>query len=164
MSTHSIQCHQIVRVFAVATSIVAARHLFANGFHYPLLMLIAHVSVALLIECLSAWSESSDTSSSTSSKRYAQSWILQIWRGLYAAATAVGLVFAYHSFLHNRNTTLVVMVLALDWAMVFNRVGRWLHQDRQRSIDVLLSIATFLICMVLLLTRENWLVGKGIEV
>jgi hypothetical protein len=164
MSTHSIQWHQIVRIVAVAISIVTARHLFASGFHYPLLMLIAHVSVALLVECLSAWSEAGDTSGSTSPQRYAYSWTSRIWQGLYAAATAIGLVFAYHSFLHNRNTTLVVMVLALDSATVFNRVGRWLRQDRQRSIDVLLSIATFLICMVLLLTRENWLVGKGIEV
>ncbi|KAI0389073.1 hypothetical protein F5Y17DRAFT_450459 [Xylariaceae sp. FL0594] len=166
MSTRSIQSHQIVRVAAVAINIVTARHLFANGFHYPLLMLIAHTSGALLIEILSTWLGSRDEPTGPNSpQRHSShgSTTRIVWQSLYAATTAAGLVFAYHSFLHNRNTTLVVMILALDFSTIFNRVGKWLRQDRPRSIDILLSIATFLICVVLLVTWENWLVGKGIE-
>ncbi|KAI3321173.1 hypothetical protein HD806DRAFT_503198 [Xylariaceae sp. AK1471] len=55
------------------------------------------------------------------------------------------------------------MVLSLNWTAVFGRTERWWRQDRQRSVDVSLSIITFLLCIVLLFWQENWLVGKGIE-
>ncbi len=56
------------------------------------------------------------------------------------------------------------MLLGLDWATILGRTERWLRQDKQRSVDYPLSIVTFLLCIVLLLWKENWLVGKGIEV
>ncbi|KAI3335530.1 hypothetical protein F4824DRAFT_463784 [Ustulina deusta] len=157
MPTQPLQCHHIVRVIAVATSIVSARHLFVNGFHYPLLMLLAHVAIALVLEGFSARSEA------TSSQNRPHSWSSRSWQALFAVLVAVGLVFTYHSFLHNRNTTLGVMLLGLDWATILGRTERWLRQDKQRSVDYPLSIVTFLLCIVLLLWKENWLVGKGIE-
>ncbi|KAI0451287.1 hypothetical protein F5B21DRAFT_507321 [Xylaria acuta] len=159
-STQPLQCHHVVRVLTVATSIVTARHLFADGFHYPLLMLLAHVSIALVIEALGAHRDA--TTDATSAQRRPQSWTSRLWQALFAIAVAVGLVFTYHSFLHNRNTTLGIMLLGLDWAAVLGRTGRWL-QGKQRSADALLSTTTFLLCIVLLLWKENWLVGKGIE-
>ncbi|KAI1356116.1 hypothetical protein F5Y01DRAFT_268562 [Xylaria sp. FL0043] len=152
-----LQCHHIVRVVAVATSIVAARHLFANGFHYPLLMLLAHVSIALVFEGFGAWSEANRF------QQRPQSWTSRAWQALFAVLVAISLVFTYHSFLHNRNTTLGVMLLGLDWATILGRAERWLRRDKQRSIDIPLSIATFFLCIIILLWKENWLVGKGIE-
>ncbi|TGJ88252.1 hypothetical protein E0Z10_g614 [Xylaria hypoxylon] len=157
MSTRPLQCHHVVRVVAVAASIVTARHLFANGFHYPLLMLLAHVSIALVFEGLGARSDV------TTTQKHPHSWTPRFWQALFAVLVAVGLVFTYHSFLHNRNTTLGVMLLGLNWATVLGRVGRWLRPDKHRSIELPLSIVTFLICIVLILWKENWLVGKGIE-
>ncbi|KAF2966449.1 hypothetical protein GQX73_g7135 [Xylaria multiplex] len=151
-STQQLQCHHIVRVVAVATSLVTARHLFANGFHYPLLMLLAHVSIALVLEGLGARSDATVTQKPP-----------RPWQALFAVLVAVGLVFTYHSFLHNRNTTLGVMLLGLDWATVLGRAGRWVRQDKQRTVEFPLSITTFLVCVVLILWKENWLVGKGIE-
>ncbi|KAI1817294.1 hypothetical protein GGS20DRAFT_574920 [Poronia punctata] len=164
MSGRSIERHHVVRLVAVATSIVTARHLFANTFHYPLLMLIAHVTLALLVEgLLGAGLIPADTISTTTSQRQPHNWTPRIWQALYAAATAVGLVFMYHSFLHNRNTTLAVLILSLDWAAMLNRTGKWLDRDRQLSMNVILSISTFVICIALLITRETLLVAKGIE-
>ncbi|KAI1129401.1 hypothetical protein F5Y10DRAFT_238536 [Nemania abortiva] len=159
VSTQPLPCHHIVRVVAIGTSIVTARHLFADGFHYPLLMLLAHVSIALGLE---VFGTRTDVSATTVQNR-SHSWTSRAWQALFAVAVAVGLIFTYHSFLHNRNTTLCVMLLGLDWAAVLNRAARWLHQDKLRSIDIPLSVATFLLCIVLLLWKENWLVGKGIE-
>ncbi|KAI0439657.1 hypothetical protein F4803DRAFT_27469 [Xylaria telfairii] len=155
-----LQCHHIIRVLTVATSIVTARHLFANGYHYPLLMLLANVSVALVIQGLDTRRD--PTADATTVQRRPQSWTSRLWQALFAASVAVGLIFTYHSFLHNRNTTLGVMLLGLDWAAVVGRTGRWL-QGKKRSADALLSATTFLLCIVLLLWKENWLVGKGIE-
>ncbi|KAI1304002.1 hypothetical protein F5Y03DRAFT_180186 [Xylaria venustula] len=152
-----LQCHHIVRVVAVATSIVAARHLFADGFHYPLLMLLAHVSIALVLEGLGIWTEA------TGVQKWPQSWKSRLWQALFAVLVAIGFVLTYHSFLHNRNTTLCVMLLGLDWATVLSRTERWLRQDKQRSVEFPLSIATFFLCIALLLWKENWLVGKGVE-
>ncbi|KAI0864430.1 hypothetical protein F4860DRAFT_464106 [Xylaria cubensis] len=160
LSTQSLQFHHAVRVFTVATSIVTARHLFANGFHYPLLMLLVHVSVALVIEGFDARRDAATDANIV--QRRPQSWTSRLWQALFAIAVAVGLIFTYHSFLHNRNTTLGVMLLGLDWATVLGRTGKWL-QGKQRSADALLSTTTFFLCIVLLLWNENWLVGKGIE-
>ncbi|KAI8955386.1 hypothetical protein F4801DRAFT_529136 [Xylaria longipes] len=160
LSTQPLQCHHVVRVLAVATSIVSARHLFANGFHYPLLMLLVHVSIALIIEGLGARRDA--TTDAITVQRPPQSWNSRLRQALFAISVAVGLIFTYHSFLHNRNTTLGVMLLGLDWATVLGRTGRWL-QGKQRSADAFLSTTTFLLCIVLLLWKENWLVGKGIE-
>ncbi|KAI0112395.1 hypothetical protein GGR51DRAFT_506862 [Nemania sp. FL0031] len=157
VSTQPLPCHHIVRVVTIGASIVTARHLFANGFHYPLLMLLAHVSIALVLESLGARSET------TTVQKRQHDWTSRAWQALFAAALSVGLIFTYHSFLHNRNTTLCVMVLGLDWAAVLNRTERWFRQDKLRFIDIPLSVATFLLCIVLLLWKENWLVGKGIE-
>ncbi|KAJ8132337.1 hypothetical protein O1611_g1286 [Lasiodiplodia mahajangana] len=157
VSTQPLPCHQIVRVVAIGASIVTARHLFANGFHYPLLMLMAHISIALILESLGARGEA------TTVQKPSHSWTSRAWQALFAAAVAVGLIFTYHSFLHNRNTTLCVMFLGLDWAAVLNRIQRWFRQDKPRPVDTPLSIATFLLCILLLLWKENWLVGKGIE-
>ncbi|KAJ2978890.1 hypothetical protein NUW58_g7350 [Xylaria curta] len=55
------------------------------------------------------------------------------------------------------------MLLGLDWAAVLGRTWSWLRQGKQRSAEVFLSITTFLLCIVLLLWKENWLVGKGIK-
>ncbi|KAI1419657.1 hypothetical protein F5Y12DRAFT_209351 [Xylaria sp. FL1777] len=159
VSTQPLQCHHIVRIVAVATSIVAARHLFANGFHYPLLMLLAHVSIALILEAFGVLSEATTT---TTQKR-PHSGTSRSWQALFAALIAIGLVLTYHSFLHNRNTTLVVMMLGLDGATILGRTERWLRQDKQRSVVLPLSITTFLLCILLLLWKENWLVGKGIQ-
>src|SRR4051794_15408178 len=117
-SQQPLQWHHIVRVVAVAASIVTARHLFTIGFHYPLLMLIAHVSITLLIEGLGACSDAAN-----SFQRWPQSWTSRFWQALFAVTIAVGLVFTYHSLLHNRNTTLSVMLLALNWTTVFGRTG-----------------------------------------
>ncbi|KAI0973292.1 hypothetical protein F4678DRAFT_24122 [Xylaria arbuscula] len=155
--TQLLQCHHIVRVVAVATSIVAARHLFANGFHYPLLMLLAHVSIALVLEGLGIWTEA------PAAQKWPQSWKSRSWQALFAVLVAIGLVLTYHSFLHNRNTTLCVMLLGLDWSTVLGRTERWLRQDKHRSVEFPLSIATFFLCIALLICRENWLVGKGVE-
>ncbi|KAI0469074.1 hypothetical protein F4859DRAFT_505704 [Xylaria cf. heliscus] len=160
LSTQSLQCHHVARVLAVATSIVTARHLFVNGFHYPLLMLLAHVSIALVIGGFDVRRDA--TVDAIAAQRRPQSWASRLWQALFAIAVAVGLIFTYHSFLHNRNTTLGVMLLGLDWASVLGRTGRWL-QGKQRSADALLSTTTSLLCIVLLLWKENWLVGKGIE-
>ncbi|KAJ8117637.1 hypothetical protein ONZ43_g4165 [Nemania bipapillata] len=158
VSTQSFHWHHALRVVAVGTSIVTARHLFANGFHYPLLLLLAHVSIALVLEVAAG-----AQSDATSVQKRPHNWTSRALQALFAAAVAVGLIFTYHSFLHNRNTTLCVIFLGLDWATVLNRTGRWLRQDKLRSLDIPLSIATFLLCIVLLLWKENWLVGKGIE-
>ncbi|GAP92910.1 hypothetical protein SAMD00023353_10500170 [Rosellinia necatrix] len=158
MPAQLLQCHHVVRVVAVATSIVTARHLFAIGFHYPLLMLLAHVSIALVLGGLGARG-----GDATTIQKRPHSWTLRLWQALFTASVAVGLIFTYHSFLHNRNTTLGVMLLGLDWATVLGRSWRWLRQDKQHSVDMPLSTATFLLCIVLLLWKENWLVGKGIE-
>ncbi|KAK5626110.1 hypothetical protein RRF57_001825 [Xylaria bambusicola] len=151
------QCHHLIRVLSIATSIVAARHLFANGFHYPLLILMAHVSIAIVIEAFGIRSESITTQKSP------HSWITRAWQALFAVLVAISFIFTYHSFLHNRNTTLGVMLLGLDWATILGRTVRWLRQDRQHSVDFPFSIVTFSLCVALLLWRENWLVGKGIE-
>ncbi|KAI0433744.1 hypothetical protein F5Y09DRAFT_298062 [Xylaria sp. FL1042] len=155
--TQRLQCHHVVRVITVATSIVAARHLFANGFHYPLLMLLAHVSIALVFEGFGAWSEVN------AFQKRPHSWTSRSWQAIFAVLVAIGLVFTYHSFLHNRNTTLGVMLLGLDWATILGRTERWLRRDTQHPIHFPLSITTFLLCITLLLWKENWLVGKGIE-
>lgn len=158
VSTQPLQCHHVVRVVAVGSSIVTARHLFADGFHYPLLMLLVHVSIALVLELRGAWADP------IPAQKRPHSWTSRLWQALFAVVVAVGLIFTYHGFLHNRNTTLGVMLLGLDWATVLGRAGRWLRQDKQRSADVPLSTTTFSLCIVLLLWKENWLVGKGIEV
>ncbi|KAI0518072.1 hypothetical protein F5B22DRAFT_90214 [Xylaria bambusicola] len=155
--TQTLQCHHIIRVASIATSIVAARHLFANGFHYPLLMLLAHVSIAVVIEAFGIRSETITT------QKPPHSWTIRAWQALFAVLVAVGLIFTYHSFLHNRNTTLGVMLLGLDWTTILCRTVRWLRQDKQHPVDFPLSIVTFSLCIALLLWRENWLVGKGIE-
>ncbi|KAI0405122.1 hypothetical protein F4802DRAFT_607086 [Xylaria palmicola] len=160
-SPKQLQSHQVVRIVAVAASIVTARHLFANGFHYPLLMLLAHVSIALIIEWLDARDDTAADATPVRSRPH--SWISRSWQALFAVVVAVGLIFTYHSFLHNRNTTLGVMLLGLDWARVLGRAGTWLKPGKQRFADHILSAATFLLCVVLLLWKENWLVGKGIE-
>lgn len=159
VATQPLQCHHILRVVAVGTSIVTARHLFADGFHYPLLLLLAHVSIALVLEVISA---RSDDASAVQKRPH--SWTSRSWQTLFAVAIGIGLIFTYHSFLHNRNTTLCVMFLGFDWAAVLNRTGKWSRQDKLRSLDIPLSIATFFLCVMLLLWKENWLVGKGIEV
>ncbi|KAJ3573948.1 hypothetical protein NPX13_g4526 [Xylaria arbuscula] len=156
-STPPLQYHHLIRVVSVATSLVAARHLFANGFHYPLLMLLTHLSIALVIEALGIRRDT------TNLHKPPQSWATRAWQALFAALVAVGFVFTYHSFLHNRNTTLGVMLLGLDWAAILGRTVKWLRQDRQHPVDFPLSTVTFSLCIVLLLWRENWLVGKGIE-
>ncbi|KAI0876714.1 hypothetical protein GGS24DRAFT_450042 [Hypoxylon argillaceum] len=158
VATQPLQCHHILRVVAVGTSIVTARHLFADGFHYPLLLLLAHVSIALVLEVISA---RSDDASAVQKRPH--SWTSRSWQTLFAVAIGIGLIFTYHSFLHNRNTTLCVMFLGFDWAAVLNRTGKWSRQDKLRSLDIPLSIATFFLCVMLLLWKENWLVGKGIE-
>ncbi|KAI0204528.1 hypothetical protein F4808DRAFT_456974 [Astrocystis sublimbata] len=163
LSAQPLQCHHVLRILAVATSIVTARHLFANGFHYPLLMLLVHVSFAFVIEGLglrhgAAADAIADT---TTTLRRPQTWTSRFCQALFAISIAVGLIFTYHSFLHNRNTTLCVMLLGLDGATVLGRTGKWL-QGKQRSADALLSITTFLLCVVLVVWKENWLVGKGI--
>ncbi|KAI0421507.1 hypothetical protein F5X98DRAFT_389822 [Xylaria grammica] len=157
MSAPTLQCHHVVRVVAVAANIVTARHLFGNGFHYPLIMLLTHMSIALAFERLGARSEE------TALQRRQLGLVPRLWQALFAALVAIGLIFTYHSFLHNRNATLGVMVLGLDWATILGRTGKWLRHDKQRSIDFPLSIATFLVCVVLILWKENWLVGKGIK-
>jgi hypothetical protein len=121
-------------------------------------MLLAHLSIALLVECFGAWGEEG------SAQRRPYSWISRSWQALFAVVVAVALIFTYHSFLHNRNTTLGVMLLGLNWAAVFGQTGRSWHQDRERSVDVSLSITTFLVCIVLLFWKENLLVAKGIKV
>lgn len=158
VSTQPLQCHHIIRVVSVATSLVAARHLFANGFHYPLLMLLAHVSIAFVIETSGLRKEAPFT------HKPSHGWATRAWQALFAALIAVGLVFTYHSFLHNRNTTLGVMLLGLDWATILGRTVKWLCQDGRHPLDFPLSTVTFSLCIVLLLWRENWLVSKGIEV
>ncbi|KAI1178354.1 hypothetical protein F4777DRAFT_114924 [Nemania sp. FL0916] len=157
VSKQPVQCHHIVRVVALGANIVIARHLFAECFHYPLLMLIAHVSIALVLEVITA------RNGDTSTQKPPQSWSSRLYHALFAAAVAIGLVFTYHSFLHNRNTTLGVMLLGLDWTTVFSRLVRWIRQDKQRQVDVPLSTATFSLCIILLLWNENLLVGKGID-
>ncbi|KAI1111674.1 hypothetical protein F5Y14DRAFT_453770 [Nemania sp. NC0429] len=152
-----LQYHHVVRVVAVGASIVTARHLFADGFHYPLLMLLAHVSIALVFEPRSAGADLPPA------EKRPQSWSSRSWQVLFAVVIAVGLIFTYHGFLHNRNTTLGVMLLGLDWGKVLGRIGGWLRQDKQRSADVPLATIAFSLCIVLLLWKENWLVGKGIE-
>ncbi|KAI1434724.1 hypothetical protein GGR50DRAFT_687437 [Xylaria sp. CBS 124048] len=157
MSSQPLQCHHIVRVLAVAASIITARHLFAMSFHYPLLMLIAHVATAVVVEGLGVWSNESNI------QKQPRSWTTRFWQAAFAVVAAVGLIFTYHSFLHNRNTTLGVMLLGLDWAVVMGRAEKWLRQDGRRSADIPLSIITFFLCIVIMLWKENWLVGKGIE-
>ncbi|KAI2628241.1 hypothetical protein GGS21DRAFT_248974 [Xylaria nigripes] len=156
MSSSPLQYHHVVRVLALATSIVTARHLFAIGFHYPLLMLLAHVSIALVVEGLAC----GDT---VRIQRQPPSWSSRAWQAMFAIVLALGLIFTYHSFLHNRNTTLGVMLLGLDWAAVLGRAERWFRHDRKRPIDMPISVVTFILCIFILLWKENWLVGKGIE-
>ncbi|KAI8627673.1 hypothetical protein F5Y19DRAFT_465614 [Xylariaceae sp. FL1651] len=157
MAAQPLQCHHIVRVAAVAASIVTARHLFANGFHYPLLMLLAHVAIALLVESFGAGDDADKI------QRRPATWTSRSWQALFAVVVAVGLVFTYHSMLHNRNTTLSVMLLGLDWTCILGRPGKWLRQDRQHSLHTPFSITTLLLCVALLVWTENWLVEKGIE-
>ncbi|KAI1826675.1 hypothetical protein F4861DRAFT_495822 [Xylaria intraflava] len=159
--SQSLQCHHVVRVLAVPASIVAARHLFAVSFHYPLLMLLAHVSIALAIEAQGAWGDT--TNDEANVQKQPRGATPRLWQAIFAVVVAVGLIFTYHSFLHNRNTTLGVMLLGLDWAVVLGRAEKWLRQEAPRSVDIPLSIVTFSLCNVVLLWKENWLVGKGIE-
>lgn len=156
-SPRPLQWHHLVRLVAVATSIVTARHLFAIGFHYPLLMLLTHLSIALALGGLEGRSDANTIQTRP------HSWTTRAWQAIFAASIAVAILFAYHSFLHNRNTTLGVMILGLDWATVIGRTWKWLRQDKQSSIDMPLSTATFFLCIILVLWKENWLVGKGIE-
>ncbi|KAH9886420.1 hypothetical protein F4778DRAFT_774083 [Xylariomycetidae sp. FL2044] len=159
----SCRPQQIVRVAAIAVTIISARHLFAHGFHYPLLILIAHTSLTLLIQGLRR-----RASKDGDDDEFPRQGDCHVWRSrarqlLFAAIVAVALLFTYHSMLHSRNTTLNVMVLCIAGTNFVGKGVDWLTHNRPSSFDVPLSIATCVLSSALLLASDNWLVGKGVE-
>ncbi|KAI1259840.1 hypothetical protein F5Y18DRAFT_407910 [Xylariaceae sp. FL1019] len=163
-SGQTLQSHQVLRAAALAVGIITARHLFVNGFHYPYLMLLAHASIALIVESLGACRDEEDHPADQR-PIWPHSWTTRFYQAAFAVSAGLGIFFAYHSLLHNRNTTLWVMLLAIDWSAIISRSVTWCssHQAQRRTWDVPLSAITILLCLLVLLWKDNWLIVKGTE-
>ncbi|KAI0143757.1 hypothetical protein GGR57DRAFT_495040 [Xylariaceae sp. FL1272] len=156
-----LQTHQILRAAALTVGIVTARHLFVKGFHYPYLMLLTHASIALIVQSLGTCKDEEEET--TQRPTWPHSWTTRLYQSAFAVSAGLGIFFAYHSLLHNRNTTLWVMLLAIDWSAIISRCVVWYssHQAPGRTWDAPLSAMTILLCLLVLLWKDNWLIVKG---
>ncbi|KAI1329964.1 hypothetical protein F5Y16DRAFT_61171 [Xylariaceae sp. FL0255] len=159
----TVRSHQVLRAVAVAANIVTARHLFANGFHYPYIMLLAHAGIVVFIEICCDWGRAGNRQENSQQGRLDIK--RMIWQLLFSVSIALGLTWTYQALLHNRNTTLWLMILALDWAVVLERVVvcRTHRDEKQRSLDAPLSVFTFLICVGMIICYENALTGSALS-
>ncbi|CAK3976454.1 Hypothetical predicted protein [Lecanosticta acicola] len=138
----------IVGLTAACLAIITTQHLFVHGFHYPMLLLLAHLVVGLVLD------------SSLGSKHTA-CWNSSIWVLLYTGLiTAAALVFGYQSSLHLRNTTFLVMVLSLNWDSMIYRPAPWNIPDFGFSLGTAVRHACFFVCAALLYAQEKRLAGR----
>ncbi|KXT04580.1 hypothetical protein AC578_8701 [Pseudocercospora eumusae] len=153
-----LQWHKVVRATAIGTSIVVARHLFLDGFHYPLLLLLAHTVLALAFELSTAKNDTTALETRQSSSR-----IQWIWQIIFSALVAAGLVFAYQAMLHTRNATMCLMTLGLTWVTVERAATLIVCSSQKPIAEELLRLITIITCIGLLFWNERMLGEKGIQ-
>ncbi|EME85590.1 uncharacterized protein MYCFIDRAFT_213916 [Pseudocercospora fijiensis CIRAD86] len=162
-STHQVECllqwHKAVRAIAIATSIISARHLFHDGFHYPPLLLLAHTIIALLLQLCVAKNDALILQ-----RRQGGSLTQWTWQVVFSALIAAGLVLAYQAMLHTRNTTLCLMALGLTWIVTDRAVTLVVRPNQNIVAEELLRLTTIVACIGLLFWNERMLDEKGIQV
>lgn len=161
--TRQVECllewHKVVRAIAITISIISARHLFLDGFHYPLLLLLAHTSIALIVELSIA---KKDTTVSETRQRSGR--VQLTWHIIFSALVAAGLLLAYQAMLHTRNAQMCLMTLGLTWIVV-DRAATLIVRSNQKPIaEELLRLTTIISCIGLLFWNERMLGEKGIQV
>ncbi|KAF7190082.1 hypothetical protein HII31_08413 [Pseudocercospora fuligena] len=153
-----LEWHKVVRAIAITTSIISARHLFLDGFHYPLLLLLAHTAIALVVELSIA---KRDTPVCETRQRSGR--VQWTWQIIFSALVAAGLVLAYQAMLHTRNATMCLMTLGLTWIVV-DRAATLIVRSSQKPIaEELLRLTTIISCIGLLFWNERMLGEKGIQ-
>lgn len=134
-----------VQLAAGFIAMVTTRHLFVNGFHYPMLVLLTHLSFAVVLGVLLK----------RSSTDQIPLWKSPIYQLIHAVLTAFSLVFGYQSLLHLRNSTFCVMILSLNWDHMVYRSFPWRIKSFGASIEAVLKETTFFTCVALLILQES---------
>lgn len=133
-----------VQLAAASIAIITTRHLFVNGFHYPMLVLLTHLSFAIVSGLLLKRSTEQHPL-----------WKSPIYQLLHAVFTACSLVFGYQSLLHLRNSTFCVMMLSLNWDRMVYRSCPWRLKGFGVSLEAVLKKTTFFVCVALLYLQES---------
>ncbi|KAI0193900.1 hypothetical protein F4808DRAFT_354966 [Astrocystis sublimbata] len=155
-----LQSHEVLRAIALAIGIITARHLFVNGFHYPSLMLLVHASIALLVE---SFCSSEDEEENTTRRTCPHSRTTRLYQAAFAVCLGLCIFFSYQSLLDSQNTTLWFMLIATNWFSPITRYVAWYSsQPLRRNYDAPLSVLTTLLCLLILVWKENWLVEKAV--
>ena len=153
--SHRIERNIVWPVAAVVT-ILKTKHLFANGFHFPSYVLLAHVTFALVLIFLRPRQDRS------LDKYEMINGTTLFWTVVRTISTAGALICAYQAMLHLQNLTFLIMILTLPWPC-------WLPVDplrrtinRKASLESVLRFWAFLGCVAFMYTDENHLSARGI--
>ncbi|KXT18496.1 hypothetical protein AC579_2283 [Pseudocercospora musae] len=153
-----LQWYKVVRAIAITTSIISARHLFLDGFHYPLLLLLTHTIIALIVELFIAKKDTHvlGTRQRTGTVQWA-------WQIIFSALVAAGLVLAYQAMLHTRNATMCLMTLGLTWVVIDCAATLIVRSSQKPIAEKLLRLTTVISCVGLLFWNERMLSEKEIQ-
>lgn len=149
-----------VRLGAFLTTVITARHLLENGFHFPTYLLLAHIAVALILK---AAFHSKDSRGNSQDERRSTSLKSITWAFLYTASISAGLICGYQSLQHVNNTTLWIIIFSLRWDSLVPINLRFLTEKKAWPLPlvVVLRCSTFLICVALLFLQDGNMSAKG---